>query len=273
MITEQQKLRQQQIIERAFFPVEKVEIGMGRYAIINRETGDKLSEVSQRYTLVKNQDVFAPFVKEFGIENVKSFYGYGNRKYYYMSINTGRQFNFGTDENPDLIDERIIIQNSYNKTRSFSFMVGAFRFVCSNGLYSGQAILNYKKIHVGEIPVQKMVFETMLRYTDNSFETWKRFKNVPLTVEQELKIVEGFEMKDLSEEKQADSYNVNIRVRQQARRLIEKNESVDNQRNGWGLMNQINRAVANVLYGNSKTSERITANRKLEDYLVKTILN
>jgi len=62
-----------------------------------------------------------------------------------MELKTGRRFNFGTEENPDMVDELLSITNSYNKTRSFQFRLGAFRWICSNGLHSGEALVNYKK--------------------------------------------------------------------------------------------------------------------------------
>ena len=101
-------------LEASYFPVKKVAMGNKKYAIVNQENGQKLSEVSKRYTLVKNRDVFEPFVKEFGVERIRKFYGYGNAKYYYMEIETGRQFNFGTEEKPDMVNEVLCIANSYN---------------------------------------------------------------------------------------------------------------------------------------------------------------
>ena len=150
-------------------------------------------------------------------------------------------------------------------------MLGAFRWVCSNGLYDGNAFVNYKKIHVGEIDIMKLVFQALLRYEDNSFDTWKKLKEIPLTMEQEIKIINKFETKKLSEEKIKDDDNINQEVNRLAVALVNKEVNADNQRNGWGLYNQINRSIGQNIRGNSKTSERITANRKLEKYLIKKL--
>jgi len=89
-------------LEMSYFPVEKIKTGINKYAIIRKDTGDKLSEVSKRYKLVRNIDIFKPFVDRFGVENIQKFYGWGKSKYFYMEINTGRKFNFGTEEKPDI---------------------------------------------------------------------------------------------------------------------------------------------------------------------------
>jgi hypothetical protein len=270
---QQRTARIEQALERSYFPVEKIQTGSDKYAIIRKDTGQKLSDVSKRYTLVRNYEVFNPFIQHFGADKVKKFYGYGNSKYYYLELDTGRSFNFGTDTEPDEVNERLIIQNSYNKTRSFSFMLGAFRWVCSNGLYTGEAIVSYKKIHTGYIPTTELVYKALCRYTDNSFDTWKQLKEKPLTLDEELEIVEGFEAKELKEETKKDRWNINNQIKYTARRRIERETSIDNQRNGWGLLNGVNWSIARNLYGSSKTSERITANKRLENYLVEKVLN
>jgi hypothetical protein len=272
----------QRKIEASYFPVEKVSMGeSGKFAIVNKENMAKLSEVSKRYTLVRNIDVFKPFVEQFGYENIEKFYGYGGHygstKYYHMEIKTGRRFNFGTEEKPDWIDETLVISNSYNKTRSFTFRLGAFRWVCSNGLYSGRALVNYKKIHVGEIPVQKLVFQALLKYQDNSFDNWKRLKEVPLTLEKRLSIIDNmkvFNEKDKEGKEIESNMRLNRAIRYTAKRRITNNSNdVDNQANGWGLYNQINYAVDYEIRGNSQVERRITANKTVEDYLLSEVVN
>jgi len=246
--------------------VEKVDVGMGKYAIINMDTGNKLSNVSKRYTLVKNEEVFQPFVNRFGVQNVSRFIEYGRGKFAHMRINTGREFNFGTEEKPDIIKEQIIVENSYNKTRSFRFMFGAFRLVCTNGLYSGNCSMKYKKIHVGEIPVQEIINNVINNYEKNSFELWKSFKEIPLTLEAELKMLETFEAFEIKEENK-HSWDLNSQIRRRAIRLVTAEASVDNQRNGWGLFNQINRAIEYEVSGRSAVSKRMLGNRKAEEFL------
>lgn len=266
--------RKQRAIEGACFPVEKVSLEAGTFGIMNRQTGRIISEVSKRYTLVPNEKIFRPFVDKFGIDSLKIFLTYGGSKYYYAAFNTGRQFNLGTPEAPDLIDERLIVQNSYNKTKAFSFMFGAFRFVCSNGLYSGQAIVAYKKIHVGEIPVDEMVKTVLDSYQSNNFDLWRRFKNTPLSKDQEIALLNTFEPYEVKKEEANSFYHdfnsnkqINNRIKDRAVALIEKPESVDNQRNAWGLYNQINRAIGATVDSRSQVNKVILGNKNAENYI------
>ena len=264
-------------VDRSYFPVSKVPMGdNGKFAIVNRETSQKLSEVSKRYTLIKNIDIFEPFIKQFGYEAVHKFYNYGNNKFYYMEIKTGRSFNFGTDEKPDMVDEILSITNSYNKTKSFQFRLGAFRWVCANGLHSGEALVNYKKIHVGEIPVQKLVFQALLKYQDNTFDNWKRLKEVELTTDRKIAIVENLKIFDETNKNgEAIDNNriLNARIRRTAIRKLNYNTNeTDNQSNGWGLYNQINYAIDYEVSGKAKIEKRITANKRMEEYLIKNVV-
>jgi hypothetical protein len=271
-------MRAQQIkqwnIQNACFPVAKIELENGKFGIVNRQTGKLISEVSQRYTLVPNEKVFMPFVGKFGIERLKTFLTYGGSKYYYAAFNTGRQFDLGLPGVPDLIDERLIVQNSYNKTKAFSFMFGAFRHVCTNGLYSGQAIIAYKKIHVGEIPVDAMVKTVLDSYQSNNFDLWRRFKNTPLSRDQEVALLNTFEPYEVKNEEADSAYydwnsnkQINNRIKERAIALIDKPENVDNQRSAWGLYNQINRAIAATVDSRAQVNKVILGNRNAESYL------
>lgn len=260
-------------IERAYHNVEKIYAGGDRHYIINTDTGEKISEVSNRYTLIKNKDIFQPFIEKFGIENVSRFIQYGNGKYTHMEIETGRGFDFGErNGRVDTIKERLVIQNSYNKTKSFAFMFGAFRLICTNGLYTGTALINYKKIHVGEIPVAKLIADVLNRYQYNSFELWQNLKNIPLDLPTELELIEKFRPYDLKEEQEAKRWNINNQIKYTARRLVSGAETLDNQRNAWGLFNMLNRAIDRNVRGDSQIQKRITANKRAEEHLTSNLI-
>lgn len=257
-------------VPNSYFGVAKIDRGMGKYSIVNTSTGEVISNVSKRYTLIKNEDVFQPFIDRFGIDNIRKFIGYGRGKYSHMRINTGRRFNFGTEEKTDWVDEQIIVENSYNKTRSFRFMFGAFRMVCTNGLYSGNCSISYRKIHVGEIPVQEIVDNVLNNYEKNSFELWKSFRGTPMTLSEQIKMIETFEAYEIKDENKSD-WDINCKIRCTTRRYLEKDETVDNQRNAWGLYNQINRAIEHEVSARSAVSKRILGNVNAENYLAKSL--
>jgi len=103
---------------------------------------------------------------------------------------------------------------------------------------------------------------------------WKRLKDVSLTQDQQKELVNGFQAYEVKNAEANSFYydwntnkQVNNRIQNLAMRLIEKPESIDNQRNGWGLYNQINRAIANVIDGRSQINKVILGNRNAETYL------
>jgi len=271
--------RKQRAVDAACYPVHKVEAGNGKYHLINGQTGSVISEVSGRYELVQNDKVFRPFIEKFGLENVKRFYQYGNGRYTFAEFETGRTFNLGmaTGE-ADIIRERLVVQNSYDKTRAFSFMLGAFRLVCTNGLYSGQAIIAFRKKHVGEIPIDEMVSNALTSYHSNSFELWSRLKGVSLTQDQEIALVNGFQAYEVKNTEANSFYydrnsnkQINSRIQQIASHLIQKPETIDNQRNGWGLYNQINRGIANTIDRRTEINKIILGNKNAETYLAQAL--
>jgi len=266
--------RKQRAVEWACGPVRKVEAGGGKYHLIDGNTGRIISDVSKRYELVPNEKVFKPFVEQFGLENLKRFFQYGNGKYTYAEFNTGRTFNLGTDEAPDIVDERLIVQNSYNKTRAFAFMYGAFRHVCTNGLYSGQAVIAFRKKHVGDIPVDGMIQTVFNSYQENNFDLWRKLKEATLSKDEEIALVNDFQAYEVKNTEANSAYwdrnsnkQVNNRIKSLAARYIEKPESIDNQRNAWGLYNQINRAISGIVDGRSQVNKVILGNKNAEIYL------
>ena len=253
----------QQALDRAvFFPVENT-AGVGdRKQIINGMTGKTISEVSSRYTLVTNKEVIQPFIDHFGIQQLKMVKVFNAGRSYAFKFDTGRQFDLGGDR----INEQLVVQNSYDKTKSFSFMFGAFRFVCSNGLYTAAgSVITYKKIHVGDIPVREMVSEALSGYMNNNFDFWRGLKEKPLDITREQELV-GRWMPFEVEKENSGNAQLNNHIRYMAERLISRPEGLDNQRNGWGLFNQMNQAV-NKVCPRKDIAKRILGDKRSEEYL------
>lgn len=260
------------LVERVCPPVEKVanpELRMG-YEIRNGLTGQRISEVSKQYTLIDNKRLLMPFLNHFGIGSMRELRTYGGGKYLYVSFDTGRQFDMGRG---DFIKERLIIKNSYDKTRAFSFMLGAYRMVCSNGLYAFDSVgLDCNKIHVGDIPVEQLIDGVLNRYSENTFQLWRNFADTPMSLEEQLALSAGF--KAYLEEEKAGTLKsvltneaVNKQVNERTNYYLNFPESVDNQRTAWGLYNQMNRAITKVVNGNSEINKRMLGNKNAERYI------
>ena len=266
---ETQTERKQRFINSTFFEVGSQMID-GKRWIVNQETGRQISQVSERYTLVKNRELVQPIVEHFGANALTSLRIFG--KSYAYTFETGRNFNFGDGDD---VKERLVVVNSYDKSKSFRFMFGAFRMVCSNGLYTGHAVINYRKIHIGNIPVQDITLGVIDNYQNNSFANWYEMKKVSMTLEAQVNFIKNLKLFDVDETEQAQrqSWNplpavVNNRsIERFATRFLSADSSADNQRNAWGLFNQVNRAIAYTLPGGN-VQGRITANLRAEEAIM-----
>ena len=237
--------------------------------VCDSTTGKPLSRVSDRYCLIQNADLVRPLVDQFGVNSIKKTVQWGGGQYLYMAILTGRSFNISGD----VIDEMITFTNSYNKTRAYSFWIGAWRKVCSNGLHAFRATFCTRKIHVGVIPVKEMVADVLNNYSKNSFDFWRDWASKPMTMEEELELVKNFNAFDPGDDAEPNliARQQNSWVKHRASQYIMKAEDLDNQRNAWGLYNQINRSIGTWFPSNSAFGKVLTANRNLEEYMVKVV--
>ena len=56
----------------------------------------------------------------------------------------------------DIVKPTITIRNSYDLGWRFVMLFGAYRLVCSNGLFVGESFANYKKKHTGALDLRHM---------------------------------------------------------------------------------------------------------------------
>ena len=261
--------RKQRVLESFCYPVAlRPSDKPGKQDVFRVDTGRVISNVSNRYELIENRRVLMPFVEKFGVDKMQQLFTHQAGRSFYMSIDTGREFDLGEG---DIIKERFIVQNSYDKTRSFRFELGAFRKVCTNGLYTVFAGVNFRKIHVGNIPVEQLINRGLEVFTQNSFEFWRKLKTIPLTAAEGTALVNDFEPYEVKE-RHANRWEwtegefLNNQTKARAARNIEAPESLDNQRNAWGVYNQVNRAIASY-NDRSNIGRVISANVRLEQFL------
>lgn len=66
---------------------------------------------------------------------------------------------------------------------------------------------------------------------------------------------------------------LNSRIQYTAKYKVNRNTNItDNQENAWGLYNQINYAIDRNIRGDSQIEKRITANKRMEEYLLKELV-
>lgn len=257
-------------LERTFFDVQKVEVmdpeKGKRFQLVN-QYGNKIADVSERYTVVRNRDIIQPLVDKFGIENVKRVEQSGNSFLY--EIATGRSIDI--DGSGDMVDEKLVAWNSYNKTKAYNFALGAFRAYCSNGCYFGMAFFNYKKIHIGEIPVKSLVDNVLNTYQQNDFKLWKRMAEIKLDDNVMKLMGAGFNAFDVKDETVlGGNKELNESIQRNVNYFLGQNGKAF-PRTVWGLYNAFNSAIAQTFkWKRSQFGKVIAANKTAETYLAKS---
>lgn len=268
-----------------FFPVAKVPTTIDDksrmpFKIINAENNRVISYVSQQYKLIPNTQVLKPFIEKFGIDKVAGYQIFGGGRSFMLCIKTGRVLEIGVG---DRIEERIYAKSSYDKTRAFWILSGGFRGWCSNSLVTSKSHLQYRKIHVGEIPVDELVRQAIMNYEQADYSFWRTLQQIPLDVEQERNLIDlwtPFEVKDKKPEQSTRYYGygsesnerTNARIRYTAKWLVDRPTSNDNCRNAWGLFNAMNNSIARVL-SHGQVDKRILGDKRAESYLESALVN
>jgi len=182
-------------------PVSWGEINLQRAdqykAIVNPETGKVYSIVSKDYKLVRHEDAVQRIESTID-ENLElgkykcatEFYNDGARmRMTYSFYEKSVEIKKGDTVNPELH-----LFNSYDTTWPFIVLIGAFRFVCTNGLVVGEKYLHLRKRHIyhfDEMDLNKQVSTALKRFKlqANQWEKWtgrqltaKTYENVMKTM-------------------------------------------------------------------------------------------
>ncbi|RZB36382.1 MAG: hypothetical protein SRB2_02207 [Desulfobacteraceae bacterium Eth-SRB2] len=171
-------------------PVSWGEINLQRAdkykAIVNPEIGKVYSIVSKDYKLIRHEDAVQRIEStidenlELGkYKTVTEFYNDGGRmcrtyRFYKKSVEIKK----GDKVNPELH-----LFNSYDITWPFIVLIGAFRFVCANGLVVGEKYLHFRKRHVfdfEQMDIKKQVSTALNRFNLQTNQ-WKRWTELKLT--------------------------------------------------------------------------------------------
>jgi len=154
------------------FPVEfqpiKTEQGLSipsKFALVRSDTKDVLSVVTDKYKLLKHEDVIDSFRN--------ALHGIGADEKIVLKTNGAQLFatyklneEFEVAKN-DKLNMQFIVRNSYNYTSSLQIILGAFRLVCSNGMIVGKQFISFSQRHIGENTLidKKVLGETIDKLT------------------------------------------------------------------------------------------------------------
>ena len=169
----------------------------GKYkAIVDADTGKLFSIVSKDYKLIRHEEAIEKVedtisnIPEFEKFQVKtSFYNDGGRMrrtYSFPDISVEIMEN-------DKVNPELHLFNSYDVTWPFIVLLGAFRFVCANGLVVGKKFLYVRKRHVyglDQIGLQEEISTALNRF-DQQTSKWKEWSAKRLSRETYAQVMEG----------------------------------------------------------------------------------
>ena len=192
LFTEQEKsnLAAASFPEVSEVPVSWGEINLQRAdkykAIVNPEIGKVYSIVSKDYKLIRHEDAVQQ-IESIIDENLElgkykttaEFYDDGARmrvtyRFYKKSVEMKKG---------DTVNPEIHVFNSYDTTWPFIVLIGAFRFVCANGLVVGEKYLHLRKRHVyhfDEIDLKEQVSTALKRFKSQTNQ-WQKWTGRQLT--------------------------------------------------------------------------------------------
>jgi len=135
----------------------------GSDALFNGDNGEPISVVSRKYKVTSHKEVNDFAYKLFEANNINFTEGktevtHNGSKFYKEFIFPDYKIdpailsetqNTALDGDPstDGYVLRAILQNSYDRSKAFTFTFGAYRFVCSNGLVIGKTLETFRVRH------------------------------------------------------------------------------------------------------------------------------
>jgi hypothetical protein len=171
----------------------------GHKAIVDLGMRKLFSIVSEKYHLIRHEEA---------IERVEDAISHTNGLGRYEAImefsngggrmrRTYRFLEVEIEISPgDVVTPQLLLVNSYDTEWPFMVLLGAFRFVCENGLIVGQKFLHLRKRHIyefGQINVREEVGTALKRFEQQS-EEWKGWTEKRLTPNRYEKVIEGMKL-------------------------------------------------------------------------------
>jgi hypothetical protein len=157
-----------------------------RLAVVRVDTGQTLSVVSDRYSLVPHEDLLT------AVQSATHGLDVGPvPRGIYVDRGGARMralFKFPALQQPvsgsDIICPCIKLENTYDGTSRITAHIGAFRFVCTNLALGGGGVFagGFMSTHAGEIPVNEIT-EQLGKYLgrfDRIIQTYRRWHEEPL---------------------------------------------------------------------------------------------
>lgn len=129
----------------------------GKDAIIKKSPHQVLSVVGRGYGLVEHKTAIGVFDsvlrKSYKKEPVRSVILVKDGARSYTTYNVPEKIVL---HGKDVVCIRLILQNSYDETKSMSIMLGGYRLVCSNGLVIGETLVRIVRKHTSGLDINSL---------------------------------------------------------------------------------------------------------------------
>ncbi len=165
-------------------------------AIVSRVDGRVLGMHRSRYRLITHEEAFAAVDESLESCSINQN---GMEVYLQQSHHGARAFceyRFPAEcthlAEDDDVCLRIIVVNSYDQSSALRLVVGAFRFVCSNGMMIGERYSGFSHRHTGELALSRFTESLdeglgIYRHRSAQWKKWRLQKLTREAVERTLK--------------------------------------------------------------------------------------
>ena len=168
-------------------------------ALVDFNTGKLFSIVSKDYKIIRHEEAIEQVEEVIAdtsglgrFEIYTDFYNDGGRmRRTYRFIEKSVEIAKSDEVNPELY-----LFNSYDVTWPFIVLLGAFRFVCENGLVVGEKFLYLRKRHIYELDTigLKEEISTALKRFNLQTQEWKTWTNHQLTSKTYRQVMEAMKL-------------------------------------------------------------------------------
>lgn len=133
-------------------------IQVEKQALIRVDTGDILGIVSPDYNLITHQEAIEKTENAFGsigdFQKRKQIISKAGARIFIEYEFPGMAIDFGND---DKINPVLILSNSYDGWTGFGFFLGAYVFICSNGMRIGKGIFEVRHKHTTGLNINTII--------------------------------------------------------------------------------------------------------------------
>lgn len=185
-------------------------------AIINPKTNHLYAIASDKYSLVKHEDILTSVEEaitenpEFGSFERDVRLGWDGARM--RTIYRFPEVEFPIN-NHDVVNPTIEVHNSYDLSWSKKVLFGAFRLVCSNGLIIGKILMHFQRKHThldpGNEAMKRLLLNGMELFSEQT-DLWKTWVDKVTTLEEYETVMNGLdlrkkELEEVHEEVEASS--------------------------------------------------------------------